>query len=187
MSGRIIPLLGFLWASLTCRTPAPGPQMIPEGRSRDGQDGQSVILGLTDRTAVLAHRQIFTDNLRQNPLPPTAATRWKQITAPCVLVVAFGSWCGDTQRELPDLLGLMATPNPFISVRMAGVSRDKRADPALWPEGIPPEPVEKVPTFWLYAMQPGGGYRLAGRIVENPPRKGQRMADAILEMLEALQ
>jgi hypothetical protein len=43
-----------------------------------------------------------------------------------------------------------------------------------WPAGA----------LWAFTLQPGGGQALAGVIVENPPVKGQRMAEAILELLE---
>jgi hypothetical protein len=71
-----------------------------------------------------------------------------------------------------------------VKVAFLGVYRDKKVPPGGWPEGLEPQAVVKVPTFWLYVLQPGGTYHLAGSIVENPPKKGQHMAEAIVELLE---
>lgn len=103
---------------------------------------------------------------------------------PCTLVVAFGSWCSDSQAELPDLLALTKESNPFVTLRYIGVYRDKRADADAWPKGITPQVIEKVPTIWLFELQPGGTQKLLGSIVETPPKPGQRMAEALLELLE---
>ena len=42
-----------------------------------------------------------------------------------------------------------------------------------------------MPTFYLFATQPGGSQKLMGTVVENPPRVGQTMAEALVELLEA--
>ncbi len=168
--------------------PAGPPALIPAAKPGDlpldGKDRQPVLLGACSAEDILRHREIFRTTLARTELKTEWKARWKAIDTPCVLVAAIGSWCGDTQRELPDLLALMKDPNPFVEVRLVGVYRDKKADPALWPRGVAVPAVEKVPTFWLYAQQPGGGYRLAGSIVENPPVKGQRMAEALVDLLE---
>jgi len=164
------------------------PPMIqaakPGELARDGKDRQPILLGTCAPEDILRHREIFRANLARTDLKTEWKTRWKALDSPCVLVVVFGSWCGDSHRELPDLLALMKDPNPFVEVRLVGVYRDKKVDAAAWPKGVAVPVVEKVPTFWLYAQQPGGGYRLAGSIVENPPVKGQRMAEALLDLLE---
>jgi thiol-disulfide isomerase/thioredoxin len=154
------------------------------GLPRDGKDGAPLLLGIATRDQLLAHRAVFRDNTAKAELPEAWRARWASLDTPVVLVAAFGSWCGDTQRELPDLLALHASENPFISVHYLGVYRDKKAAAGDWPAGITPQPVVKVPTFWLFAAQPGGSMKLVDTIVENPPKKGQRMAEAVLEMLD---
>jgi hypothetical protein len=143
-----------------------------------------VLLGVCTREQVLAHREVYLEGTRKTEHTLEWKGRWRAISAPCTLVVAFGSWCGDSQRELPDLLAHLDEPNPFITVRFIGVWRDKQAQASWWPRGVDPQKVEKVPTLWAFTLQPGGGQALAGVIVENPPVKGQRMAEAILELLE---
>lgn len=177
-----------LTMSLFAQEPKPLPALLPPARPgelpRDGKDQQPVLMGLCEAKAILAHRAIFQQNLAKDPLTPALKARWKGLNTPILLVVAFGSWCGDSQQELPDLLGLLQEPNPFVQVRFMGVYRDKQAPASAWPEGILPQTIEKVPTFWAYTLLPGGAYRLLGSIVETPPRPGQRMGEALLELLE---
>lgn len=151
----------------------------------DSKDQQPVIVGSTTRAGILSHRAIFKTNTEKAAPSPELMKRWKDLSTPCTLVVAFGSWCGDSQRELPDFLALMAEENPFVKVVFLGVYRDKKVPAGLWPAGLEPQAVAKVPTFWLYSLQPGGGSKLIGSIVENPPRKGQPMGEAVMELLES--
>lgn len=150
----------------------------------DPKDGLPVLVGAATREAILAHREVYRSRAAAAQVPESLKARWRGIRTPSVLVVAFGSWCGDTQRELPDLLALLADPNPFVRVAFIGVARDKVAPPEAWPPDLAPERVLKVPTLWLYTLQPGGRLQKAGSIVENPPRAGQSMAEALVELLE---
>ena len=111
--------------------------------------------------------------------------RWQAIHQPFTLVAVFGSWCADSHLQLPDLLALEAVPTPFIEIHYLGVNRDKQLEPAAWPAGCAPQVVARVPTFYLFATQPGGKQQLVGSVVENPPRPGQIMAEALVELVEA--
>lgn len=181
----MLPILVLATCLMTGAVQA--PQLIPADRAgalpRDSKDQQGVLLGSTTREAILAHRDIFRDNTKHRDIKPEWAARWKALDAPCTLVVAFGSWCSDSQAELPDLLALTKEPNPFVTLHYIGVYRDKKTDAAAWPKNIAPQAIEKVPTIWLFVLQPGGEQKLLGSIVETPPR-GQRMAEAVLELLE---
>lgn len=158
------------------------PAETPGGLPRDSKDQKPVLLGATTPEAILSHRDIFRDNTRHRDIKPEWAARWKAIDVPCTLVVVFGSWCSDSQAELPDLLALTKEPNPFVSLHYIGVYRDKKVAVAAWPKGIAPQAIEKVPTIWLFELQPGGEQKLLGQIVETPPN-GQAMAEAVLELL----
>jgi hypothetical protein len=144
-----------------------------------------MLLGETTPTAILANRAQFRDNLAKVKLAAALRIRWKAVHQPFTLVAVFGSWCGDSHRQLPDLLALQADPNPFIEVHYLGVNRDKALDAAAWPHGCPPQVVDRVPTFYLFATQPGGGQTWVGSVVETPPRSGQSMAEALVELVEA--
>ncbi len=163
------------------------PYLIPPetagGLSRDSKDQQVVLLGATTREAILAHREIFRDNTQHREIKAAWTDRWKAIDIPCTLVVVFGSWCSDSQVELPDLLALTKEANPFVTLQYVGVYRDKKVEAGAWPKGITPQVIEKVPTIWLFELQPGGEQKLLGQIVETAPN-GQRMAEAVLELLE---
>ena len=160
------------------------PGILPAGSLMDAKDHLPLLLGPTTGKAILAHRAIFRANLAKEKLPAGLKARWKAVRQPLTLVAVFGSWCADSHYQLPDLLTLHAEPNPFIEVHYLGVNRDKVADPTLWPKDCPPQKVARVPTFYLFALQPGGGLKLVGSVVENPPRAGQTMAEALVELVE---
>lgn len=187
-----LPILATLLLLAGCQAPKVPmkptytllPAETPGGLPLDSKDRQPVLLGAVDRDAILAHREIMRANTAKAALKPEWLARWKALDTPVALVAAFGSWCGDTHRELPDLLALMETRNPFVRIHFVGVYRDKQVTPGAWPAELPVQPVLKVPTLWCYALQPGGSWSLVGSIVENPPVKGQRMAEGILDLLE---
>lgn len=163
---------------------ASGPTAHPGSLPCDPLDHQPLLLGPTTRAAILAHRAIFRERTEQAHLPEALVARWLAVKQPLTLVVVFGSWCGDSQRQLPDLLALEAHPNPFIEVHYLGVARDKKLPASAWPKGCPLQKVDRVPTFFLFATQPGGGQKLVGSIVETPPRSDQRMAGALVDLVE---
>lgn len=161
------------------------PGTLPAGPLVDARDHQSLLLGETTAKAILAHRAIFRDNLSKVKLSDGLKARWQAMRQPFTLVAVFGSWCGDSHHQLPDLLALDADPNPFIEVHYLGVNRDKALDLGAWPKDCPPQKVVRVPTFYLFAPQPGGGQKLMGSVVETPPKTGQTMAEALVELVEA--
>lgn len=181
-------LLAFGTAGLMAQTfPAvivSPPGQLPSGPLVDARDHQPLLLGETTEKAILAHRAIFRDNLAKVRLSNEVKARWKAVRQPLTLVAVFGSWCGDSHYQLPDLLALEVDHNPFVEVHYLGVNRDKAVEASAWPKGCPPQKVLRVPTFFLFATQPGGGQQLVGSVVENPPRAGQSMAEALVELAE---
>ena len=76
------------------------------------------------------------------------------------LEVYFGSWCSDSQREVPRLLKILDEAAPrCLNVRFYALDRSKK-QPARLIEGVG---IEKVPTFVLTVDG-----REIGRIVETP-------------------
>ena len=161
------------------------PPALPEGALVDPHGSKALLLGETTAKAILAHRAVFRDNLAKVKLSPELKARWKAVRQPFTLVVVFGSWCGDSHRQLPDLLALQADPNPFFEVHYLGVNRDKLVPAMAWPKGCAPQQATLVPTFYLFALQPGGRQKLVGSVEETPPRQGQTMAEALVELVEA--
>ena len=160
------------------------PGTLPAGSLVDPRDHKALLLGETTAKAILAHRAIFRDNLAKVKLSGELKARWRAVRQPLTLVAVFGSWCADSHRQLPDLLALEADPNPFIEVRYLGVNRDKALAATAWPQGCVSQPVARVPTFYLFAVQPGGGQKRVGTVVETPPQAGQTMAEALVALLE---
>lgn len=78
------------------------------------------------------------------------------------LVVAMGTWCGDSREQIPRLQAILTglgPHSPFAAPRLIGVDRSKWIDPDQYPFG----PIELVPTIVVTA----GGSEI-GRIVETP-------------------
>ncbi|GLH72538.1 hypothetical protein GETHLI_10400 [Geothrix limicola] len=169
-------------------TPAGSPassRKLPMEPSAPASERHPLLLGSATAEAILAHRAVFRDNLAKIRLAPGLRARWKAVKRPFTLVAVFGSWCGDSHRQLPELMALDAEPNPFIEVHYLGVNHDKALDAALWPKGCAPQVVARVPTFYLFSTGPGGRHKLEGSVVETPPREGERMAEALVRLVES--
>jgi hypothetical protein len=158
---------------------------LSAGPLLDTRDGKALLLGEATAEAILAHRAAYRDNLAKVKVNAKLKARWAAVRQPFTLVVVFGSWCADSQYHLPYLLALEADPNPFIEVRYLGVNRDRKLDPAVWPKGMEAQALHRVPTFYLFATRPGGAQKLVGTVVENPPREGQSMAEALVDLVVA--
>jgi hypothetical protein len=196
----IVNFLGFAVGSLMIafsaagqETPTPQPppkyELIPAkdgGLPLDSKDCLAVIIGPTTTKAILEHRPEFRNEYEKVQIAPELIARWQAIEAPCTLVAVFGSWCGDSHHWAPGLIKLSETPNPFITIHWIGAYRDKTVPQSNWPAQAVPQQIEKVPTFWLFAPVPGGETKLIGSVVENPPKIGQTMAEALIELIESL-
>jgi hypothetical protein len=150
----------------------------------DAKDHQPLLIGDCTRAEILAHRAVFKDRTAQADLSEALRTRWMAIKRPFTVVIAFGSWCGDSQYELPSFLALDGQPNPFVEVQFIGVARTKEIAGEAWPLGIAPQKAEKVPTAWVFALGSGGTQTLVGSIVEHPPKAGESFAEAIVDVVE---
>src|ERR1035438_10767815 len=89
---------------------------LPAG-TQPARAKKPLLLGATTAAAILANRARFRDHLAMVKLTEAQRARWKAVRRPFTLVAVFGSWCGDSHRQLPDLLALDAEINPFIDVR----------------------------------------------------------------------
>jgi len=91
------------------------------------------------------------------------------------LVVAMGTWCGDSREQVPRLQAILAaleSRSPFETPRLLGIDRSKRADAKAFPFGQ----VELVPTIVVTA----GGAEI-GRIVETP--KSESVEEDLVRIL----
>jgi hypothetical protein len=177
-------LLGTLALQAQPAVFAQPPGKLSAGALLDTRDSKALLLGETTAKAILAHRAAYRDSLAKVKLSAKLRARWAAVRQPLTLVAVFGSWCADSQYHLPYLLALEAEPNPFIEVRYLGANREKMLDAKAWPKGCAPQKLARVPTFFLFELVPGGGQRLVGSVVEAPPREGQTMAEALVDLLE---
>lgn len=164
------------------QAPAPAPAL--HALPCDAKDHQPLLIGDCTRDEILGHRAVFKDRTAQAELSDGLRARWMAIKKPFTIVAAFGSWCGDSQRELPSFLALDGQPNPFVEVQFIGVARTKEIAPEAWPEGIAHQKAEKVPTAWVFALGPGGTQTLVGSVVEHPVKPGESFAEAVVEVME---
>jgi hypothetical protein len=144
------------------------------------------LIGPTTAKAILEHRPEFQKVYDETQIPPELSERWRSINKPCSLMVAFGSWCGDSSRWVPEIVKLAEVGNPYISIYWVGTDRDKKAKKEYWPPSAKPQKIKKVPTVWLFAAALGGKTKKVGSIVENPPKAGQTMANALVELIESI-
>ncbi|HEU4950369.1 MAG TPA: hypothetical protein VFT46_00355 [Holophagaceae bacterium] len=164
----------------THQAPAPKAPELP----CDAKDGQPLLLGDCTREQILAHRAVFRDRAAEAVPSDALRRRWTAIQRPFTVVLAFGSWCSDSQHEVPSFLALDAQANPFVEVQFIGVARDKAIEAKAWPAGIPPQKAERVPTAWIFALGPGGSQTLVGSVVEHPGKPGESFAEAVVEVME---
>lgn len=162
------------------------PQQAPvdHGLPCDAKDHQALLIGDCSRAEILAHRAVFKDGTDHAELSDGLRQRWMAIKRPLTVVAAFGSWCSDSQRELPSFLALEGQPNPFVEVQFIGVARNKEIAADAWPAGITPRKAERVPTAWVFALGPGGKQTLVGSVVEHPTKPGESFAESIVDVME---
>jgi hypothetical protein len=151
-----------------------------------GGDDLPVLIGPTTAKAILDHRPGFQKVYDDIQILPELSERWQRINKPCSLMVAFGSWCEDSRRWVPEIRKLAETSNPYISIYWVGTGKNKKAEKGWWPPKAKRQKIKKVPTVWLYAAAPKGQVKVVGKIVENPPKAGQTMAEALVELLESV-
>ena len=121
---------------------------------------EEVLLGRTRATAILAISEAW-QNGHDSYEPNAEDIRVLGAARPAAtLDVYFGSWCGDSRREVPRLLKILelAAP-PDLRVRFYGVDRAKKEPARL----VTRARIERVPTIILSV-----GRREIGRIVETP-------------------
>jgi cyclophilin family peptidyl-prolyl cis-trans isomerase/HEAT repeat protein len=97
------------------------------------------------------------------------------------IVVVLGTWCADSQREVPRLRAVLDALGDAVELEttLYAVDRSKRiADPSVNEPLVPTREVDRVATI---IVADGDGSEL-GRVVETPPRP---IEDVLLELYSA--
>jgi hypothetical protein len=117
----------------------------------------------------LSEEKIWQDvpnwRARMNKYTPDAAsvTALKRVEPDATIIIAAGTWCGDSKHYVPELLrALHETGNRHLHVKLVGIA-NKFADPV---EFIKAHEIKKVPTI---IVERNG--REIGRIIESPVSK----------------
>jgi hypothetical protein len=105
--------------------------------------------------------------------PDSAAVAGLTQSAPATVVIAVGTWCGDSKRLVPQLLrALHDAGNPRLQVKLVGIA-NKFVEPAQFVSG---HNIKKVPT--VIVEREG---KEIDRIIETP--KAQTMEEDLLNIL----
>ena len=141
-------LTAFLFLFITCSDEAP--------------EKEEMLLGEIDRSDLqeAPYLQQFANDNEPYTLPEKKAEELKALLAGVNIKVFMGTWCSDSQRELPRFYQIMDAVNyPVESIDLVALDREKTA-PAK-PEKD--HDILRIPTLIFYR----DGQEL-GRIVEYP-------------------
>jgi hypothetical protein len=151
-------------------SPPAAPVEAPRHVSYDSDRGP-LLLGPVAAADILAVYPDWPEELAGWQPDSVAVAELAAVTTPTDILCVMGTWCGDSQREVPRFWRLLADAgNPNLRLNMVAVGRagDDAADRVLADLGLgggyrAEHGIEKVPTF-IFSQ----GGRELGRIVETP-------------------
>lgn len=143
----VTPVLALLLASCA----GPSKTTTPE----------AMVLGSVDRTFMAKPEyRAFADTYDTCTVSPDVVELIRMAEGDAEFLVFFGSWCGDSKREVPKFLKIADMAGiPAARMHLIGIDRAKKS-----PDGAAaPWAIERVPTFIV--LRNG---KETGRIVEHP-------------------
>jgi len=118
----------------------------------------SMALGEISQQQLMSNHQSFQKSYQMFNLSDAEVTEVKQWPKDLHVEVYFGSWCHDSEREVPRFLKILAE-NMSISTRLIGLDYDKSE-----PNGsAKSHEIKYTPTFIVYQSD-----KELGRIIERP-------------------
>ncbi len=88
--------------------------------------GVENVIGSITKEHLFKHFRAFQENYTNHTLAQKELTHLQTLKSPIHLVIVFGTWCHDSEREVPRLLKLIeAANNPNISYELISVGYDK--------------------------------------------------------------
>lgn len=123
--------------------------VTPPAVSKQGQ--------LMEVSELYAEHKTFQANHQSYTVDQTDVDLIRSVDQPLTIVALFGSWCHDSEREVPRLVKLLSqAQNPLIELKLIAVNTKKEA-PASYR-------LKYTPTFLVMNAQ----QQEVGRIVERP-------------------
>lgn len=120
----------------------------------------AVVLGQISAQKLLAQQPLFQASYDSFIVTPEQIATLQSIDRKLRLVILFGSWCHDSQREVPRLLKLLdAADNKNIAVSLIGIGLGKAEPKAV----VAQYELAFTPTVIVF-----DGAREIGRIIESP-------------------
>jgi hypothetical protein len=170
---RVVLLAVLAVGALAARAGDPPPVTpveAPRHVSYDSDRGP-LLLGPVEAADILAAFPDWPEELEGWQPDAAAVAELAAVTTPTDILCVMGTWCGDSQREVPRFWRLLADAgNPNLRLNMVAVGRtgDDGADRVLADLGLGGDyraeyGIEKVPTF-IFSQE---GLEV-GRIVETP-------------------
>jgi len=118
---------------------------------------------------LFSQHQTFEHNHAAYEVSTAEVNALRQVTKPITIVSLFGTWCHDSEREVPRLVKLITRANnPKITLKLIAVNIKKQA-PAKYH-------LKYTPTFIVF----NDNQQEIGRIVERPKNN---IATDIINML----
>ncbi len=153
--------VNILWAFLFI-LPQGGQGQSSSGPVPDAKTGKIMWVGrmkVSDLQLEAFHSWYVREHDSYQPDPKILASIDSLGLGKLKIKIIFGTWCGDTRRELPRFLKLMESLNYQRKIEMWAVDRNKQA-PGI---SIADLDIQRVPTFIFYRKG-----KEIGRIVESP-------------------
>ena len=134
--------------------------VILAAAAESARSAEEVLLGKVRPSALPSITESWTKDYDAYEPAPDDLQALATLRGPADLDVYFGSWCGDSRRELPRLVKILDRASlPGLRVRYFALDRTKTKPARLARRGS----IERVPTIVLRAEG-----REIGRIVESP-------------------
>lgn len=119
----------------------------------DSIDSQGIIIS---KTELMAQSPEFLNNYQNYATEQQQVDALKAIRTPIKIVTLFGTWCHDSEREVPRMIKLIEQANnPNITHQLIAVNQKKQAAEHYQ--------LQYTPTFIIYKNE-----QEVGRIVERP-------------------
>ena len=140
-----------------------------------GSDATDHLEGPITQQKLLAQYPVFTTNYTAAKPSEESLKLISSIKKPVVFKIFFGTWCHDSEREVPRLLKLLnQTANSHITLELIGLNHDKEDNAGLAQH----YQISRTPTLVIKHND-----QEIGRVVETP---NQNWAQDIIDIVNSV-